>query len=176
MRSTPPYKAMTGTASWTTAATVMAHLALESDEEKPEIAAVNQVDGKAVPVPHFGAILPPADWQALADKLKAAGTDFVIEPHTRFVGEPDEQSTMFFLDPYGNALEFKLSAMLIRCSPVRRFRMQGFSYYWDSIQKSASALPVITDDLILEAEGRLLTQLRHFLSRGNEQIVNAELL
>lgn len=82
---------------------VVAHLA----PQKSEVAAVNQVDGKEVPVPHFGVILAPADWQALADKLKAAGTDFVIEPHTRFEGQPGEQSTMFFLDPSGNALEFK---------------------------------------------------------------------
>lgn len=86
---------------------VVAHLAVKSDEEKLEVAAVNQVDGKAVPVPHFGVILAPGAWAALADKLKAAGTEFVIEPHTRFVGEPGEQSTMFFLDPSGNALEFK---------------------------------------------------------------------
>lgn len=82
---------------------IVAHLA----PEKPDVAAVNQVDGKAVPVPHFGVILTPSDWQALAGKLKAVGTPFVIEPHTRFAGQPGEQSTMFFLDPSGNALEFK---------------------------------------------------------------------
>lgn len=72
----------------------------------------NPVDGHAVPVPHFGVVLPPAEWQALADRLKAAGTVFVIEPHTRFPGQPGEQSTMFFHDPAGNALEFKAFADL----------------------------------------------------------------
>jgi extradiol dioxygenase family protein len=60
-----------------------------------------------VPVPHFGVVLPPTEWNALADRLKGAGVDFVIEPHTRFAGQVGEQSTMFFLDPAGNALEFK---------------------------------------------------------------------
>jgi len=67
----------------------------------------NQVDGKQVPVPHFGVVLTMPDWQALSDRLTAAGTDFVIEPHIRFQGEVGEQATMFFLDPSGNALEFK---------------------------------------------------------------------
>jgi len=70
----------------------------------------NEVDGDAVPVPHFGVLLDPADWQELADRLRAAGVEFVIEPHTRFVGEVGEQSTMFLLDPSGNALEFKAFA------------------------------------------------------------------
>jgi len=82
---------------------VVAHLA--PDECKPT--ATGQVDGDAVPVRHFGAILAMADWQALADKLRAAGTRFIIEPHVRFKGQVGEQATMFFLDPSGNALEFK---------------------------------------------------------------------
>jgi extradiol dioxygenase family protein len=65
------------------------------------------VDGHEVPVRHFGVILAMAEWQALADRLVAAGVDFVIEPHVRFKGEIGEQATMFFLDPCGNALEFK---------------------------------------------------------------------
>lgn len=69
--------------------------------------ASNPVDGHDVPVPHFGAILAMPDWLALVDRLKAAGTDFVIAPHVRFEGEVGEQATMFFLDPSGNALEFK---------------------------------------------------------------------
>ena len=72
----------------------------------------NPVDGHQVPVPHFGVVLPPAEWDALAERLKAHGVDFVIEPYTRFKGEPGEQSTMFFLDPAGNALEFKAFADL----------------------------------------------------------------
>ena len=70
----------------------------------------NPVDGHDVPVPHFGVVLDPADWDALAGRLRAAGVRFVIEPHTRFKGEVGEQSTMFFLDPAGNALEFKAFA------------------------------------------------------------------
>lgn len=73
-------------------------------------AAHNPVDGHAVPVPHFGVVLTPAAWRALADRLTAHGVAFVIEPHTRFAGQPGEQSTMFFLDPAGNALEFKAFA------------------------------------------------------------------
>ena len=69
--------------------------------------ATSPVDGHDVPVRHFGAILPPAAWDALAERLKAAGTQFIIAPHIRFPGEPGEQATMFFLDPSGNALEFK---------------------------------------------------------------------
>ena len=76
------------------------------------VAGHNPVDGHAVPVPHFGVVLPPATWQALADRLKAHGVAFVIEPHTRFAGAPGEQSTMFFHDPSGNALEFKAFADL----------------------------------------------------------------
>jgi extradiol dioxygenase family protein len=72
--------------------------------------STSAVDGHDVPVRHFGAILPPADWQALAERLTAAGVDFVIAPHTRFKGQVGEQSTMFFLDPSGNALEFKAFA------------------------------------------------------------------
>jgi len=58
-------------------------------------------------VRHFGVVLSTDDWHTLADKLKAAGTAFIIEPHIRFEGEVGEQATMFFLDPCGNALEFK---------------------------------------------------------------------
>ena len=65
------------------------------------------VDGDNVPVRHFGVILPMQEWQGLADKLTKAGTKFVIEPHVRFKGQAGEQATLFFLDPCGNALEFK---------------------------------------------------------------------
>jgi extradiol dioxygenase family protein len=67
----------------------------------------NAVDGHQVPVPHFGIVLAMKDWQALADRLVAAGTIFDIEPHIRFKGEPGEQATMFFRDPSGNAIEMK---------------------------------------------------------------------
>ncbi len=70
----------------------------------------NPVDGKSVPVPHFGVVLDMADWQTLAQRMKDAKVDFIIEPYTRFEGEPGEQATMFFLDPAGNALEFKAFA------------------------------------------------------------------
>ena len=68
------------------------------------------VDGDNVPVRHFGLVLPMAEWHALADKLRAAGTRFVLAPHVRFKGQVGEQATMFFLDPCGNALEFKAFA------------------------------------------------------------------
>ena len=67
----------------------------------------NAVDGHDVPVPHFGVVLGWEDWHALSARLEAAGTDFGIAPHIRFVGQPGEQATMFFRDPSGNALEFK---------------------------------------------------------------------
>ena len=67
----------------------------------------NHVDGHGVPVPHFGVVLTMEDWKALADALKKVKMDFIIEPYIRFKGEPGEQATMFFLDPSGNALEFK---------------------------------------------------------------------
>ena len=67
----------------------------------------NGVDGKAVPVPHFGVVLTMEDWCGLRDRLKAAGVEFEIEPYVRFEGEVGEQATMFFFDPFGNALEFK---------------------------------------------------------------------
>src|ERR1700744_1628741 len=65
------------------------------------------VDGHDVPVPHFGVVLDMDRFDALAARLKAAGVQFVIEPYVRFQGEVGEQATMFFLDPSGNALEFK---------------------------------------------------------------------
>jgi uncharacterized protein len=67
----------------------------------------NPVDGHDVPVPHFGVVLEMADWEALAERLRAADVRFVIEPYVRFKGEIGEQATMFFYDPSGNALEFK---------------------------------------------------------------------
>jgi extradiol dioxygenase family protein len=73
-------------------------------------AATSAVDDHAVPVRHFGVVLDLAQWQALADKLRAAGTRFVIEPYVRFKGEVGEQATMFFLDPSGNAVEVKAFA------------------------------------------------------------------
>jgi extradiol dioxygenase family protein len=72
--------------------------------------ATSLVDGKEVPVRHFGVILDLPAWEALAAKLRAAGTSFVIEPYVRFKGLPGEQATMFLLDPFGNALEFKAFA------------------------------------------------------------------
>jgi len=79
----------------------------------PDFAArplVNPVDGEQVPVPHFGVVLTMADWQALADRLSAAGVSFVIPPTVRFRGQVGEQATMFFQDPSGNSLEFKAFA------------------------------------------------------------------
>jgi len=79
------------------------HLAEMGDHSEP----TNSVDGKQVPVRHFGAVLEWSDWETLAEKLKSVGTEFIIEPYIRFKGETGEQATMFFLDPSGNALEFK---------------------------------------------------------------------
>jgi hypothetical protein len=72
----------------------------------------NPVDGHDVPVPHFGVVLPMEEWETLAERLKKANVQFVIEPYIRFKGEVGEQATMFFLDPAGNALEFKAFADL----------------------------------------------------------------
>jgi extradiol dioxygenase family protein len=81
---------------------ITAHL-VDAIEQVP----TNPVDGDQVPARHFGAILEMADWEALAQRLRAARTEFVIEPHRRFAGRPREQATMFFKDPCGNFLEFK---------------------------------------------------------------------
>jgi extradiol dioxygenase family protein len=67
----------------------------------------NPVDGHGVPVPHCGVVLEMDDWNALAERLRASQVEFVVEPYIRFLGQPGEQATMFFLDPSGNALEFK---------------------------------------------------------------------
>ena len=85
---------------------IVAHL----DSSAQPVRATSAVDGHDVPVPHFGAVLGRADWDALADRLRAAGVSFVIEPTVRFQGEVGEQATMFLLDPSGNALEFKAFA------------------------------------------------------------------
>ena len=82
---------------------IVTHLAPGSAGVKTSTA----VDADDVPIPHFGIVLPMNEWRALADKLKAKGVKFVIEPKIRFAGEVGEQATMFFLDPSGNALEFK---------------------------------------------------------------------
>ena len=82
---------------------VVCHLA---PGDAPDLYA-NPVDGHEVPVPHFGVVLDMSSWKALAAKLEAANTSFLVDPHIRFEGEPGEQATMFFLDPSGNPLEFK---------------------------------------------------------------------
>jgi len=68
------------------------------------------VDGKAVPVPHFGILLDRADWELVTRKLTSAGVDFIMEPTIRFADTPGEQGTCFLRDPSGNALEFKAFA------------------------------------------------------------------
>jgi uncharacterized protein len=85
---------------------IVAHLA-------PDECGKNQlsaVDDHGVPVRHFGVVLGMVQWQAMADRLRAAGTAFVIEPYIRFKGEVGEQATMFFLGPSGNAIEIKAFA------------------------------------------------------------------
>lgn len=81
-------------------------------EQMPSLPPPNEVDQHAVPVPHFGVVLPMEEWHALAERLTAAGVRFVIEPYVRFKGQVGEQATMFFCDPAGNALEFKAFASL----------------------------------------------------------------
>ena len=85
---------------------IVAHLA---PDEAGQV-ATSAVDGHNVPVRHFGVVLSMPEWHALADKLRAAGTRFVIEPYVRFKGQVGGQATMFLLDPCGNALEFKAFA------------------------------------------------------------------
>lgn len=85
---------------------IVAHLAPAQVGDR----ASNHVDGHGVPVPHFGLVLSLPEWEALAERLRAAGTEFVIEPTIRFKGQPGEQATMFLRDPAGNALEFKAFA------------------------------------------------------------------
>jgi uncharacterized protein len=82
---------------------IVAHLA----PEETGLADVSGVDGKNVPVRHFGAVLPMEEWERLAQKLTDAHIKFVIEPYIRFKGQPGEQATMFFMDQCGNAIEFK---------------------------------------------------------------------
>ena len=89
---------------------IVAHLA----PDECGTAGTNAVDGHGVPVRHFGIVLPMAEWEAMAARLRAQGTRFVIEPYIRFKGEPGEQATMFFLDPSGNALEVKAFADINR--------------------------------------------------------------
>ena len=85
---------------------IVAHLAPDAVRAR----AANRVDEDDVPVPHFGLVLPMAEWKRLADRLTSADVEFVIEPTVRFEGQPGEQATMFLLDPAGNALEFKAMA------------------------------------------------------------------
>lgn len=91
---------------------IVAHLDsnLASQSAQPQSGHHNPVDGHDVPVPHFGVVLEMDDWKSLRDRLVAAGVEFKIEPYIRFEGQPGEQATMFFLDPSGNALEFKAFA------------------------------------------------------------------
>jgi len=81
---------------------IVAHLTQHAGRSE-----TNAVDGDNVPVRHFGVVLPMDQWHVLAEKLEGAKVRFVIEPHVRFKGQVGEQATMFFLDPCGNALEFK---------------------------------------------------------------------
>lgn len=85
---------------------IVAHLAPDEAGHR----RTSEVDGDDVPVRHFGVVLPMQEWEALAGRLRAQGVRFIIEPHIRFKGEVGEQATMFFLDPSGNALEFKAFA------------------------------------------------------------------
>ena len=89
---------------------IVAHLAPEETGQ----AQRNNVDSHGVPVRHFGIVLPMAEWESLADRLRAKGVQFLIDPYVRFEGQPGEQATMFFLDPSGNALEIKAFSDITR--------------------------------------------------------------
>lgn len=89
---------------------IVAHLAPEETRQ----AQRNTVDNHGVPVRHFGIVLPMAEWEAMANRLRAKGVRFLIEPYIRFQGQPGEQATMFFLDPSGNALEIKAFSDITR--------------------------------------------------------------
>jgi extradiol dioxygenase family protein len=82
---------------------IVAHLAPDECGK----AGTNAVDGHGVPVRHFGLVMSMEEWQETAERLTAAGVEFVIEPYIRFEGQPGEQATMFFTDPAGNAVELK---------------------------------------------------------------------
>ncbi|EDL60354.1 VOC family protein [Gimesia maris] len=86
---------------------VVCHLNPTLGPEGKIASHANPVDGHGVPVPHFGVVLTIDRWNSLADRLREQDIEFVIEPYIRFAGLPGEQATMFFLDPSGNALEFK---------------------------------------------------------------------
>ena len=91
---------------------IVAHLKPDAAPKRRAALASNPVDGDEVPVPHFGVVLTQDQWRLLARRVRDADVSFIIEPHTRFAGQGGEQSTMFFLDPAGNALEFKAFADL----------------------------------------------------------------
>jgi hypothetical protein len=82
-------------------------LVIHYKPKSEEALHTNPVDGKSVPVPHFGIVLDWEDFHTLSNDLKSKGIDFIIEPYIRFEGQIGEQATMFFKDPVGNALEFK---------------------------------------------------------------------
>lgn len=85
---------------------ISAHISTQNEDDME----MTEVDGKKVPLRHFGAILPLEKWDKLAHRLKAAGAEFVIEPQIRYQGQVGEQHIMFVNDPSGNALEFKAFA------------------------------------------------------------------
>ncbi|SEA20954.1 VOC family protein [Microbulbifer marinus] len=86
---------------------VVTHLNPAIGRDGKVAAIANHVDGHGVPVPHFGVVLEFEQWRAFAERARSFVDEFVIEPYIRFAGQPGEQGTMFFLDPSGNALEFK---------------------------------------------------------------------
>ena len=102
--------------------------------------AQNAVDGDPVPVPHFGAALPVPQFHALAERLRAAGVAFELEPHLRFRGAPGEQWCMFLRDPSGNAIEFK--AVRLSNLPRMSWRCLGFAF---AHARLASRLPQMSE-------------------------------
>ncbi len=90
---------------------IVAHLSPRAQSgRQPGVQHHNAVDSHDIPIPHFGVVLPLDEWETLAHRLREANVKFIVEPYIRFRGEIGEQATMFFLDPAGNALEFKAFA------------------------------------------------------------------
>lgn len=90
---------------------IVAHV-MEGGEDCLPRVGVNEIDGHEVPLPHFGAVLAPTEWAKMIDRLYDAEVEWVIEPHTRYPGSLNEQSSMIFRDPSGNVVELKAFADL----------------------------------------------------------------
>lgn len=98
---------------------IVAHVLADGASVMPE-AAVNYIDDNAIPLPHFGAVLPMEEWQAMAARLRASRIEFLIAPHVRYEGKLNEQASMIFRDPSGNAIELKSFSDLAKLFEIDR--------------------------------------------------------